>query len=75
MRGVAVLGGAMHGTVRWGEVGCGKAVTARPSEVWRVMVRFCKLCQRKAVVEWRVLVRLVLASFGEARLGRARQSR
>ena len=29
----------------------------------------------RAVVEWRVLVRLVLASFGEARLGRARQSR
>ena len=29
----------------------------------------------RAVVEWRVLVRLVLASFGEARHGRARQSR
>ena len=28
MRGVAVLGGAMYGTVRWGEVGCGKAVKA-----------------------------------------------
>ena len=52
MRGVALLGGAMHGTVRHGEVGCGRAV-----------------------VEWRVLVRLVLASFGEVRLGRARQSR
>jgi hypothetical protein len=29
----------------------------------------------RAVVEWRVLVRLVLASFGEVRLGRATQSR
>jgi len=63
-------GHAWHGPVGRGGMWQGSQGQSRSGIVGLGLVRY-----GEAVVEWRVLVRLVLASFGEARLGRARQSR
>jgi len=74
---------AVRGQVWSGLLWLGEAVEARQSMrgvallggAMHGTVRHGEVGCGKAVVEWRVLVRLVLASFGEARHGRARQSR
>ena len=63
-------GHAWHGPVGRGGMWQGSQGQSRSGIVGLGLVRY-----GEAVVEWRVLVRLVLASFGEARLGRATQSR
>ena len=71
----ARCGGARRGDVWHGPVGRGGMWQGSQGQSRSGIVGLGLVRYGEAVVEWRVLVRLVLASFGEARLGRARQSR